>query len=488
MAGSIYKWTVEPGSNASIDPDINWMENQWPDTVNDSARQMMGRIAEWRSDITGALSAAGTADARTIATPNARFDSLGNGRLITFRSTLANTGTTTLNVNGLGAKAIRKMGASGDVDLTAGDLLVGGVYVAIYSTTANANAGGWLLIAPYTNVFPTLTVTTATIGSTTQVGTYGAYTGAPISSVVPGTTAGALIEGASTGHLVLAIRDNDANDSVSIVSRNGGADYSKLVAAFRGNGAAVLDAVTASTLTVSGTATFNGAVSLNAGATLGGNKIDAFPAGTRMLFQQTAAPTGWTKDTTHNNKALRLVSGTVATGGSVAFTTAFSTATATTAVAQSGTVGGTALTIAQLPSHTHGAGTLTGVAASAGAHTHGPGTLAGVTNVAGNHTHPNLGNGYLFNTSGSSTSTTGGNNTGIGSIPAAGAHSHTVDVNSGATASAGAHTHSVDVNAGATAAVGSGGNHTHTFAGDSHSHTTNLAVLYVDVIVCEKAA
>ena len=35
----------------------------------------------------------------------------------------------------------------------------------------------------------------------------------------------------------------------------------------------------------------------------------AFPAGTLMLFQQTAAPTGWTKQTTHDNKALRVVSG-----------------------------------------------------------------------------------------------------------------------------------------------------------------------------------
>ena len=45
--------------------------------------------------------------------------------------------------------------------------------------------------------------------------------------------------------------------------------------------------------------------------------------GTRMLFQQTAAPTGWTKDTTHNDKALRVVSGTVSSGGSVAFSTLF---------------------------------------------------------------------------------------------------------------------------------------------------------------------
>lgn len=75
-----------------------------------------------------------------------------------------------------------------------------------------------------------------------------------------------------------------------------------------------------------------------------------FPAGTLMLFQQTAAPTGWTKQTTHNNKALRVVSGTASTGGSVAFTTAF----ASKGVA--GTVGATTLTTTQIPSHQHNNG------------------------------------------------------------------------------------------------------------------------------------
>ena len=30
------------------------------------------------------------------------------------------------------------------------------------------------------------------------------------------------------------------------------------------------------------------------------------PSGSAMLFVQTAAPTGWTKSTTHNNKALQI--------------------------------------------------------------------------------------------------------------------------------------------------------------------------------------
>lgn len=52
-------------------------------------------------------------------------------------------------------------------------------------------------------------------------------------------------------------------------------------------------------------------------------QLAAFPSGTSMLFGNTAPPTGWTKDTTHNNKALRVVNGTVGTGGSVDFTSAF---------------------------------------------------------------------------------------------------------------------------------------------------------------------
>jgi len=83
------------------------------------------------------------------------------------------------------------------------------------------------------------------------------------------------------------------------------------------------------------------------GARVMADDAPEFESGTRMLFQQTTAPTGWTKDVTHNNKALRLVNGSVASGGSVAFTTAF----ASQAVA--GVVGNTALTIAQMPLHGH---------------------------------------------------------------------------------------------------------------------------------------
>ncbi len=69
-----------------------------------------------------------------------------------------------------------------------------------------------------------------------------------------------------------------------------------------------------------------------------------FDSGTLMLFQQTAAPTGWTKQTTHNDKALRIVSGTAGSAGATAFTTVFGA---------SKTAGNHTLTESEMPSHTH---------------------------------------------------------------------------------------------------------------------------------------
>ncbi len=77
-----------------------------------------------------------------------------------------------------------------------------------------------------------------------------------------------------------------------------------------------------------------------------------FPSGTLMLFQQTAAPTGWTKQTTHNDKALRVVSGAASSGGTTAFSTVFTNQTPT--ITTSGlSAGATTLTLSQIPSHAH---------------------------------------------------------------------------------------------------------------------------------------
>jgi hypothetical protein len=76
-----------------------------------------------------------------------------------------------------------------------------------------------------------------------------------------------------------------------------------------------------------------------------------FASGVRMIFAQTSAPVGWTKDTTnYNNHALRVVTGTASTGGSVDFTTAFTSQAVTGSV---GTSGATTLSTSEIPSHQH---------------------------------------------------------------------------------------------------------------------------------------
>ena len=87
--------------------------------------------------------------------------------------------------------------------------------------------------------------------------------------------------------------------------------------------------------------TSNGAGALPTFQAAGGG----FPSGTRMSFQQTSAPTGWTKDTTAaiDDAILRLVTGSATSGG----ITGFSTWNAQTAT------GATTLSTSQIPSHTH---------------------------------------------------------------------------------------------------------------------------------------
>jgi hypothetical protein len=79
--------------------------------------------------------------------------------------------------------------------------------------------------------------------------------------------------------------------------------------------------------------------------------IVAFASGTVMIFQQTSAPTGWTKLTTNDDAAIRVVSGSASTGGSTGLSTALGTPSVSGSL--SGSVGSTTLSTSQMPSHNH---------------------------------------------------------------------------------------------------------------------------------------
>jgi hypothetical protein len=126
------------------------------------------------------------------------------------------------------------------------------------------------------------------------------------------------------------------------------------------------------------------------------------PSGTTMLFMQAAAPTGWTKVTSLNDYALRLVSGTGGgTSGTIPFSTFFNATSIYTGTVTitSGQVGDTTLTTAQMPSHDH---TVDAIALGCGAVSNGPfqdrpapGCVSvgssGLKGASGSHTHSLIG-------------------------------------------------------------------------------------------------
>jgi hypothetical protein len=237
---------------------------------------------------------------------------------------------------------------------------------------------------------------------------------------------------------------------------------------------------------------FDGSTNINISAS-------EFASGTTIVFYQASAPTGWTKSTSHDNKALRVVSGTGGgSGGSVDFTTAF---------ASRGV---------PLPEHAH----------SASLSTHDGHQHSGPTNNA-NDTHEhtfttndNGGHNHDFSTNSAGSHQHSMNQYGSGSeaggyglypnsAPYGGAFGDRPKVNGSAsdyTNSAGDHSHS-----GSTTSVGNH-NHSGTTAGMNRSHYHDFAtqtggehghsltinnngtasasmdfrVQYIDVIICSK--
>lgn len=76
---------------------------------------------------------------------------------------------------------------------------------------------------------------------------------------------------------------------------------------------------------------------------------DVFSSGPRLAFQQTTPPTGWVKETgsAYNDASPKITTGTVATGGSVAYSDLFQSQTLT------GTIGNTTLSSGNNGPHTH---------------------------------------------------------------------------------------------------------------------------------------
>jgi microcystin-dependent protein len=108
---------------------------------------MMKRIKELLNDLGGVATAGGTANAVTV-TSSSPFTAYASGLRVTFKAVSDNTAATTLSVNSIGAKSIRKFTLAGEVALSGGEIQEDGIYELIYNAALNSAAGGWLLLNP----------------------------------------------------------------------------------------------------------------------------------------------------------------------------------------------------------------------------------------------------------------------------------------------------------------------------------------------------
>jgi len=151
---SIYDWSLDAASNANSDSIINWAEGQPPSSVNDSARAMMKRIAEYVHDTGGRLEASGSANALAL-TLNVPIISYHDGIIMRFRAQFTNSGAATITVNNLGVRNVFMMEATGLTALAGGEIQTGGVYDCVYMQSLDQGAGGWLLLNPtYRSLIP----------------------------------------------------------------------------------------------------------------------------------------------------------------------------------------------------------------------------------------------------------------------------------------------------------------------------------------------
>lgn len=143
---------------------ISDAEGWLPSTVNNFTRASWAVLAKFWDEYGGVVTVAGTADAITITTTGTHT-ALSTGLRFIFKAGADNTTAVTLNLDAIGAKAIRKISGGTDVALVAGDLKSGRRYDVVYDSAANSAAGAWILIDSTPLVFPATVTPNASDGA-----------------------------------------------------------------------------------------------------------------------------------------------------------------------------------------------------------------------------------------------------------------------------------------------------------------------------------
>jgi hypothetical protein len=149
--------------------------NMPPSNVDNGMRALEGILARWHKDTNASITAAGTANAITVAA-NQTLTAYYDGLVIAFNAANANTTATTLNVDSVGAKKLFK---NFNAELVANDIKVGQKVIAIYDIDGDSSAGAWQMVSQLGNASVqaggALTITETT-GTGTLAGTTGLLT------------------------------------------------------------------------------------------------------------------------------------------------------------------------------------------------------------------------------------------------------------------------------------------------------------------------
>src|SRR5262247_1645915 len=110
-----------------------WPENMAFSLVNDAGRADEGLLARWYKDTNASVTASGSSNAFAI-TSNRTIAALIDGLVMAFTATHSITGATTVNLNGIGAKSLKRFNGS---ELASGDIISGQPVVAFYKLSAD---------------------------------------------------------------------------------------------------------------------------------------------------------------------------------------------------------------------------------------------------------------------------------------------------------------------------------------------------------------
>lgn len=134
MMAEIQDLSVTDASNTG-----RWPENMAFSAVNDAGRADEGLLARWFQDTNGSIAASGSSNAFAV-TSNRTIASLANNTVMAFTANHTITGAATLNLNGLGAKAIKRFNGNA---LASGDIVSGQPVAVLYKSSPDC----WFMLS-----------------------------------------------------------------------------------------------------------------------------------------------------------------------------------------------------------------------------------------------------------------------------------------------------------------------------------------------------